>query len=401
MSRPYDIMVAGHLCLDIIPRIPDTGATKMGDLMRPGKLINVGAATINTGGPVSNTGNGMRMLGSKVRFCALVGGDELGKLTIDLLRDRGNAEGVHVASDKASSYTIVLAPPNIDRVFLHNPETNSEFGPENLNAEQIAECRHFHFGYPPIMRRMFENDGRELQEIFQTAKEAGATTSCDMALPDPDSDSGRADWRKILENVLPYVDMYLPSLEETLYMLDPQEFLRVKEEHSDADLIDYITPENYSRLSDEILAMGAKMVALKSGSRGFYLKTGPKDRFDDMGAARPADYDNWSQRELWAPAFVAENFCNAAGSGDASIAGLLSAFLRGKTAEESLKYATCCGLQNVQSPDAASGIHSWDETTEMLREAMPMVDAHIDADGWKWSQQHGVWSGPNDPLSNA
>ncbi len=29
MSRQYDIVIAGHLCIDIIPRFTDTGATKI------------------------------------------------------------------------------------------------------------------------------------------------------------------------------------------------------------------------------------------------------------------------------------------------------------------------------------------------------------------------------------
>ena len=41
MSRDFDVMVAGHLCLDIIPRFHDSGARKLEEIMRPGKLVNV------------------------------------------------------------------------------------------------------------------------------------------------------------------------------------------------------------------------------------------------------------------------------------------------------------------------------------------------------------------------
>ena len=56
LERQYDITVAGHICLDIIPQIPDTGIREISELFKPGKLINVTAAKISTGGPVSNTG---------------------------------------------------------------------------------------------------------------------------------------------------------------------------------------------------------------------------------------------------------------------------------------------------------------------------------------------------------
>lgn len=367
MKKTYDVMVAGHLCLDIIPLFPDTGVRKIDEILCPGKLVNVENAMISTGGPVSNTGINMKTLGNKVCFCACVGDDILGQLTVDLLKTSGNAEGIHPLTSAASSYTVVVAPPGIDRIFLHNPGTNNYFGPENFDPKLIQQCRHFHLGYPPLMDRMFANEGKELAEIFKIAKEAGATTSCDMTLPDPASPSGKAPWRKILENILSYIDIYVPSIEETFYMLYPQEFLKMKAEHNNAELIDYITPEQYSSIADEVLSMGAKMVTLKSGRRGFYIKTASKNTFKDLGAAKPRDANNWSDRELWAPAYKVEKFGSATGSGDSSIAGLLTGYLKGLTIEESLKYATCMGYQNVCVLDAVSGIKDWQTTTDMIQ----------------------------------
>lgn len=401
MDREFDVMAAGHLCLDIIPRFPDTGARQIGQLLRPGKLVNMCEAKISTGGPVSNTGINLKTLGAKVCFCARVGDDALGRITVGLLRASGHAEGVHVVSGAASSYTVVIAPPDIDRIFLHNPGTNDTFGPEDLDPELIARCRHFHFGYPPLMQGMYAEAGAGLERVFRIAKESGATTSCDMSLPDADSVSGRAPWRRILERVLPWVDMFLPSIEETLYMLEPDRFLRMKREHPDADLIDVVPPALYSQLAAEALALGAKMVSLKSGHRGFYLRTGPRDGFARMGAARPGDAANWADRELWAPAFAPPQFGSATGSGDSAIAGLLAAFLRGCSIEESLRRATCCGWQNVQVLDAVSGIHSWDETSAMLGRGIPHLNAGIDAPGWMWDETNGLWRGPHDAPEGA
>lgn len=398
MVRVYDIMIAGHLCIDIIPRFPDTGERNIAGIMRPGKLVNVDNAKISTGGPVSNTGINMKTLGSKVCFCARVGDDVLGKITIDMLKASGNADGVHTVAGAASSYTVVVAPPGIDRIFLHNPGTNNAFGAEDLDSTLISQCRHFHFGYPPLMQRMFRNDGRELMQIFKIAKDAGATTSCDMTLPDPSSESGKVNWRNVLKNILPFVDMHLPSIEESFFMLYPEEFLRMKQEHNNAELIDFISPATYTKVADELLAMGSKMVALKSGHRGFYIKTGDKKLFSGMGAARPADPDNWSNRELWAPAYVVDKFGSATGSGDSSIAGLLSAYLRGRSIEDALKYATCVGLQNVRVLDAVSGIQSWDVTTSMIKSDLPMIDIHNKAANWKWLDGAKMWAGPSDAF---
>jgi sugar/nucleoside kinase (ribokinase family) len=144
--------------------------------------------------------------------------------------------------------------------------------------------------------------------------------------------------------------------------------------------------------------MGTKIVTLKSGHRGFYIKTNSKETFAGMGAAKPGDADNWSERQLWAPAFKVDHFGSATGSGDSSIAGLLSGFLRGLAIEDSLKYATCCGLQNVRVLDAVSGIKTWDETTKMIEQDMEMIDIHMNAKEWKWSDSCKLWAGPKDPL---
>lgn len=398
MARRFDVMVAGHVCLDIIPRFTDTGARDIAGIMRPGKLVNVGEAAVSTGGPVSNTGLNLKTLGSSVCFCACVGDDAFGKLTIDLLRAGGNADGVRVLQGAPSSYTVVVAPPGIDRIFLHNPGTNNRFGAENLDPGLVKQCRHFHFGYPPLMDRMFAGEGEELERVFRIARDAGATTSCDMTLPDPASQSGKAPWRKILERILPHVDLFLPSVEETFYMLWPEEFLARKARHNNADLIDYFTPPDYARAAKEALAMGAKMVSLKSGHRGFYIRTASAGRLAAMAPGRKADWRAWSDRELWAPAFVVDRFGSATGSGDSAIAGFLGAFLRGLPPEQALKYATCCGLQNVRVLDAVSGIKTWEETTRMIGQNMPVIDARIDAPGWKYSSSHAVWAGPGDVL---
>jgi len=400
MNKKYDVMIAGHLCLDIIPLFPDTGAKTISEIMRPGKLVNVNNAKISTGGPVSNTGLNMKELGMNVCFCSCVGDDEFGKIAINMLNKKGNADGIAVLKGEASSYTVVIAPPGIDRIFVHNPGTNNLFSADNLNPELIEQCRHFHLGYPPLMKKMYSDDGKELAKIFEIAKKAGATTSCDMTLPDPSSESGKVNWRKILENILPYVDIYVPSIEETFFMLHPEEFLEMKAEHNNAELIDFITPERYSKIADEILEMGSKMVTLKSGHRGFYIKTAAIKKFEGLGAAKPADADNWANRELWVQAITVENFGSATGSGDSSIAGLLTAYLKGLTIEEALKYATCLGYQNVCVLDAVSGTKNWEITTKMIEANMPKINAHIDSPGWKCIDEYGLYSGPEDGGNN-
>ncbi|MCP4644829.1 MAG: carbohydrate kinase family protein [bacterium] len=395
MTETYDVMAAGHVCIDIIPDLPDTGAAVIGDLLRPGTLVEVGAVTINTGGPVSNTGIALQRLGNRVCFSTRVGDDAFGQMTLDLLAKSGNVDGVRVVSGSPSSYTVALAPPGIDRTFLHNRGTNNTYGADDLDPDQIARCRVFHFGYPPLMKRLLTNDGEELERVFRTAKEAGAITSCDMSLPAPATEAGRLPWRTILERILPNVDLFLPSIEEAFYMLDPGAFVARKEEHDHADLIDVIGPDEYAAMADALLAMGPKVVALKSGHKGYYLRTGDDAWLDAHGAAEAAS-GNWRNRELWCPAFCVPNLVSATGSGDSSIAGFLAAFLRGLSIETAVKTATCLGWQNLQVLDAVTGILSWDETVAFLDRGMPLIDVNLEGTEWTWCEATGLWTSPRD-----
>ncbi len=397
MGRKYDITVAGHICLDIIPQIPDTGIRDIGELFKPGKLINVNAAKISTGGPVSNTGIAMKKLGLNVVFMARIGNDEFGRLIINLLNREGQTAGVTISEEDRTSYSVAIAPPGIDRIFLHDPGANNNFSNADLNRKIIYQSRLFHFGYPPIMESCYENEGAELKKIFSIAKSAGATTSLDMALPDPNSSSGKAPWRTILEKVLPFVDIFMPSIEEAYFMLDPENYFQIKKQASNKNVIDFIGPTDYTRLAMECLQLGSKIVVIKTAHRGIYVLTDDLEKIENLGAAPPADRSNWSRRELWCPAFRVEKIASATGSGDSAIAGFLSAYLRGYSIEQCLKFANCVGYQNLHELDAVSGIKNWDQTTEMLSEGrLKMIDLSLAEDRWEWNAELQVWRGDLD-----
>lgn len=398
MAYSYDVMVAGHLCLDIIPQFLSRPAKSIQDVLVPGKLLLSGPCKFSSGGPVSNTGIGLKTLGLKVCFCARVGGDDLGMMTRKILAQGGNIKGLNMAGAESSSYTIVLAPAGIDRIFLHHPGSNDQFCVDDIPVALLKQCRHFHFGYPPIMQRMFADAGDELQMIFKQAKESGVVTSCDMALPDPDSPAGKAPWMEILEKVLPFVDLFLPSLEETLFMLDPGRFAELKKKHGGEDLIFHMQLDDYARLADMLLGMGAKMVGLKAGERGFYLKTATQPLPESIYPLPLRDMGSWRKRELFCPAFMAPQVASATGSGDASIAGFLAAFYRGYPPEKCLKYACLVGWQNVQHLDAISGFQSWEATHQLLEQNLPFHTLSWETHDWTWNKSMQLWAGPQDRL---
>ncbi len=392
--RKYDVMVGGHICLDLIPDLSDLKITGkgIGSVIVPGKLLNIGACSISTGGAVSNTGFALAKLGAKVAFSTKIGDDHFGRIILSEMRKYGGVEGVSLSKSLDSSYTVVISPPRTDRSFLHCTGANDEYSSRDLPLGIMRDSRIFHFGYPSLMRRVADNDGAELLKIFKAAKRCGCVTSLDMSLPDPDSFFGRVDWRKVLSRVLPHVDIFLPSFEEAFFMLDKRRYMQMKRKVGAGDMSFATAPGEIAKIAEEALKLGAAVSCLKIGTRGWLLRT------DGIGAKSPlagllgGGSAAWSQKCIWCPAYKAENFAGSTGSGDSSIAGFLMAFSAGMRPEDCLKAAVCAGWQNVQKADSLSGIRTWRETLALTRSGrLPVFDPELDGRGWIFDEGTGVW----------
>ena len=145
-------IVAGHICLDIIPQFPFDAGNDLAAYLSPGRLSEVGPATLSTGGAVSNTGLNLKRLGIDTRLMGKVGDDLFGRAILDIVRGYGDelAEGMIVVPGETSSYTVVINPPHIDRMFLHCVGANRTFCAQDVRYELVAQARVFHLGYPPI-----------------------------------------------------------------------------------------------------------------------------------------------------------------------------------------------------------------------------------------------------------
>jgi sugar/nucleoside kinase (ribokinase family) len=393
-NRDIDVIAAGHVCLDIIPGFDHERRYTIEDVFSPGKIVDVRAVAISTGGPVSNTGIGLVKLGNKVTFIARIGDDEFGRLTLEGLKQWADVEGISISEGEHSSYTVALAPPGIDRIFFHYPGTNHTFSADDVNPDLCARARLFHLGYPPLMRTLYENDGEQLAEVFRRAKDKGVTTSLDMALPDPRSEAGQLNWQVILKKLLPYVDIFHPSAEEGLFMAqrDKWEQLRSK----GGDLLDHLSGPDYSELSSLLLSWGSSLVTLKSGHRGFYLRTGDKSAVESIGSASPSDSGTWANRELWSPAYVVDPIASATGSGDSSLAGFTTAYLRGETPERCVAAGNALGYQNLQALDAVTGIQDWETTEKIMADSTLPRHSIPHSEGWTFDKEPVLGHGPND-----
>ena len=387
------IVVAGHLCVDVIPEF-EQGVSSLATLLTPGRLNKVGPALISTGGSVSNTGIALHRLGVPVRLMGKVGRDLFGGAILDVVRgyDEALTEGMIVDPAADSSYTLVINPPGVDRIFLHCPGANDTFGAADVDLDKVRGARIFHFGYPPIMRRMYLNDGDELAELLRAVRALGVTTSLDMAQPDPNSEAGRVDWARVLANVLPHVDLFLPSLDETLFMLD-----RPRYDAMQSGVLDR-TPDSelLHAVSDRLLAMGAAVVGLKLGDRGLYLRTTPdRVRLQRAGAAFDPLPVGWLGRELVTPCFTA-TVRGTTGAGDCTIAGLLTSLLHGTSAGQAILDATAVGAASVESPDATGGVPRWEEAQARLAAGWAKQPLQVSLTGWQADGAQQVWRSPAD-----
>ncbi len=365
------VVVAGHLCLDLTPKFRDTAGQGLAEILVPGSLLVVGDCVVSTGGAVANTGLALAKLGVAVTAVGKVGDDSFGSLVVEKMEQARCGEAVRRVPGEQTAYTIILAPPGVDRTFLHNPGANNTFGLRDIDFGAVERSDVMHLGYPPLLRRLYEDGGGELAEIFRRARACGATTSLDMTLPDPEAASGRVDWEAILEAALPAVDIFLPSAEEAVFCLERENFFSLRERGAaeGGGLVDALSREDCRRLTGKLLDFGAGISGLKAGHRGLYLRTAGSARLEEFGRGRCRDVERWSERELWQPAFPVESVASTTGAGDAAIAGFLAAFLRGESPEAALKYAAAAGAQSVSAHDAISGLTDYAGLTRMVDSA--------------------------------
>jgi sugar/nucleoside kinase (ribokinase family) len=387
-----EVIVAGHLCLDVIPGLGDVSAEQFRQAFVPGHLLESGPAALSTGGAASNVGLALHRLGISTRIMGKIGTDPFGQVVQSILRGYGPAlaDGLIVDAAAHTSYSVVINPPEVDRIFIHCPGANDTFGADDICYELLQDARLFHFGYPPLMRRMYQNGGQETAAVYRRAKATGVTTALDMSMPDQCAPAGRADWRTILRAALPYVDVFLPSIEEIFFMLRRDEYNALSEAAGADGILSRITPALLESLSRELLEMGVAIVGIKLGHRGFYLRTGPRAAIERMGRARPADVEAWANRQYWAPCFQA-HVAGTVGAGDCTIAGFLAGLLHGLPPAQALIAGTAVGACNVEASDAVSGVRTWDETMARVAAGWPQHFEALDGTGWGYDSALKVY----------
>lgn len=391
-------MVAGTIALDIIPKFPPEACMR-DQLLAEGKTIYISDIALVLGGSVSNTGIAMHRLGANVVLTSKVGDDPLGVVVKHLLESDEVESRLEVIPGKGSSTTIVTVPKGSDRTFWHRRGASQEYSFKDLNQEVLAQSDLFHFGYPTGMRCMYIDGGETLKKLYRGVKERGLTTSLDLSLPGLTSESGQADWKSILTGVLPYVDVFLPSLEETLFLFRKEYYLDVLKQAGNSYAIDYIDLSVLRELGDEVLGLGTKVFGLKLGKKGMYLRTAGAEAFQSFGALGAEISKDWWNREILEPPYQMKEMCSTNGAGDTAIAGFLTGLMEGCGPEQCMKLASGAAATRIESAAGVKAICGAQPILDRIGAGWDKLSVeNLDPGYWKWDSKRAAYFGTHDAL---
>ncbi|MDL9978731.1 PfkB family carbohydrate kinase [Microbacterium sp. ASV49] len=330
------VAIAGHICVDLSPGLGGPA------VVEPGGLVDVGPLSIGMGGCVANTAQAMTRLGHPVVVYATVGDDDLGSVVRRELADSDLIDAHLRVVPLATSYSLVIEQPGVDRVFWHHLGANAAVSGSEIVLDNLDLL---HVGYPSLLPPLIADGGTALSALLGTAKAAAVTTSVDLAVVDRASDAGAVDWRALLRSVAPGIDILTPSLDDltSAYGLPRA---------NDLDLAE--------QLADELISWGVGVVAISCGSLGVALRTSGAERLRDAGRALAPLADQWADAALRGPITPMASLRTTNGAGDASTAGLLYAVSMGAGPAAALQAAASSSAAHISAIPAAETVFDAD-----------------------------------------
>lgn len=345
--------VAGSLVLDILPVL--SAKTEAEDIMAKGKLTEASGVRVYLGGEVGNMGLALQHLGAAPVLISKIGDDMIGDIVRLLMEKEGADARLQRLEGSRSTVSIALAIPGRDKSTIHSRGASQQFVADDLSDEILENLDWLHFGYPTTMKSLYENDGEELVKLLKKAEKHGVKVSLDTSLPDLKAEAGQVDWRRILPRILPYVDIFMPSAEESVFLFHKEDYQKLVEAHRGEDLIEVLKQEEIEKIAEQSLAYGTGAVLIKCGKKGLYLRTG-----EAFGVS-----ETWRGRSLWQEPYPVKQLISTTGAGDTAIAGFLQSYFKGRTPEQALKMAAFTASRCIQSYDTVSQIKNYEEMEQI------------------------------------
>jgi len=282
-------------------------------------LTVVDEINLFSGGNALNAALALSKLGMNAGISGKVGCDFFGDFLINTMKEHDcDIRGVIKDPDVDTSATVALVKPDGQRNFLHYSAASSSLNEESIDSCLISQSKILHIGGVLLLPGL---DGEPMANILRDAQKRKVITSLDVSW-DPHN-----KWMQKLASCLPYVDVFLPNLEEGKRLTGK---------------------ENPEEIADTLLSYGIRIVGLKLGEKGCYLKTG--------------------KEEFLLPAFKSKAV-DLTGAGDSFIAGFLTGICKGFSLERSGMLANAVGAMCVSSLGATAGVKALEETLEFMNES--------------------------------
>ncbi len=308
----YDIACMGILVADVIcktvSKIPERG-----------KLGFVDSVKLYNGGGAMTAAINLKKLGANTAILGKVGDDGLGMFLKGILDSKNvNTDGLVLDAEVDTSASVVLVDDGGERTFLHCKGSNAAYRLEDVNFDVIKDSKIVFFTGSTLMDAI---DGEPTAELLKKCKEMGKITALDLAW----DDSGR--WMEVIGPSLPYVDYFLPSIEEAEQLSGETEL---------------------DKISDVFFAKGAKHVVIKVGKDGCYFR----ESADKAGKILPT--------------FPGKPV-DTTGAGDSFCSGFLYGISIGLDMEKACIVGNATGTQCVLSVGATSGAKTYEEICDFIK----------------------------------
>jgi len=312
-NRMKKILCIGSVTADVILK-PVDELPPLGTL-----VIAKGGVEVHTGGCATNCAISLAKLGAKPFAACKVGADAFGDMVKKELSEPGvDISGV-VTGSVATTTSVVIIASSGERSFLYSPGSAADFKTSEIPAELTAKVD---IVFVAGCGLNFSLDGQPCADYMKAAKAAGKFTVMDTAW-DP-----RGYWDRLVQPTLPYLDLFMPSIDEAAMIVGERE------------------PE--------------KVVAAlrKLGSRDIILKMGSKGAYVDFVGEKPF---------VMAP-FLIDNPADTTGAGDAFCAGYLYGLASGWDVKKRVEFANGVGACSVTAVGATAGIKTAAETEKFIGE---------------------------------
>ncbi len=313
------VVCMGVTILDIlgryVTRIPDGQNIDLLDEIR-----------LTVAGTAAGTAVDLAKLDVNVIAMAAVGQDAAGDFIKVTMENHGIDTSCLVRkSTVQTSCTMLPIRPDGSRPALHVPGANGEFSLDDINWDVLAQADFLHYGGTCLMAKM---DGLPSVEVLKFAQEHGVTVTWDIL------GMQRPDLKDLILPGLPYVDYFMPGLEEAAMisgLTDRQDIIKFFLDH------------------------GARHTVFKMGGEGSSI------------AGQGMD-------EIRLPAFKS-NVVDSTGCGDAYCAGFIVGLSLGWDLEQAGRLGSACGGLVITGLGSDAGIVNLEETLAFMNsaETLPMT----------------------------